>query len=193
PLPGRSRCRSAGRGWRAAASRDGEDTQAVIQGYFKLADSDTDKSRAAMVRKVVVTSLTALDAVDAVVELLNSSPHEEVRQAAVIGLRHWIGVRGGRDDLLYQMLMDKLGFTKVEAAAVMEMLHSPFDREAPETFQTLIAFLKHRKQSIRELAHWHLIRLEPKGAEIPYSASASAEERAKAVQAWSKLLGGEDK
>jgi hypothetical protein len=47
--------------------------------------------------------------------------------------------------------------------------------------------LKHRKQAIRELAHWHLIRLEPKGADIPYSASGTEEERAKAVAAWTKL------
>jgi hypothetical protein len=85
------------------------------------------------------------------------------------------------------LLMDKLGYTKVEAAAVMEMLHSPFEREAVETYQTLIAFLKHRKQAIRALAHWHLVRLEPKGADIPFRASASAEERDKAVEAWSKL------
>jgi len=170
-----------------AGKLSGDEPGAVIQGYFKLADADADKERAAMVRKLVVTSLTALDAIDRVVDLLNSSPHEEVLQAAIIGLRHWIGVRGGRDDLLYKLLMDKLGYTKVEAAAVLEMLHSPFEREAVETYQTLIAFLKHRKQAIRALAHWHLVRLEPKGADIPFRASASDEERAKAVEAWSKL------
>jgi hypothetical protein len=171
----------------------GDDIREVIEGYFKLAAADKNQDRARMVRKVVVTSLTALDEVQTVVDLLNTSPKSDVRESAVIGLRHWIGVRGGRDDLLYKLLMEKLGYTKNEAGAVLEMLHSPFDREAVETYQTLIAFLKHRKQSIRELAHWHLIRLEPKGAEIPYSASGSEEERIKAMAAWTKLKLSEGK
>jgi hypothetical protein len=170
-----------------AGKLTGDDVRTVIEGYFKMAAKDTNPERAAMVRKVLVTSLTALDEVQFVLDLLNTSPYPEVRDSAVIGMRHWIGVRGGRDDLLYKMLMDKLGYSKVEAGAVMEMLHSPFDRDAVETYQTLIAFLKHRKQAIRELAHWHLIRLEPKGADIPYSASGTEEERAKAVAAWTKL------
>jgi hypothetical protein len=176
-----------------AGKMSGDDIREVIEGYFKLAAADKNQDRARMVRKVVVTSLTALDEVQTVVDLLNTSPKSDVRESAVIGLRHWIGVRGGRDDLLYKLLMEKLGYTKNEAGAVLEMLHSPFDREAVETYQTLIAFLKHRKQSIRELAHWHLIRLEPKGAEIPYSASGSEEERIKAMAAWTKLKLSEGK
>jgi hypothetical protein len=171
----------------------GTDPNTLIGDYFKLAAEDKDTTRAAMVRKVLVTSLTALDEVKKVVELLETSPYPEVRDSAVIGLRHWIGSRGGRDDKLYNILMEESGYSKNEAAAIMEMLHSPFDRDAIETYQTLIAFLKHRRQAIRELAHWHLIRLEPKGAEIPYDASGSAEERAKAVAAWLKLKAGEGK
>ena len=70
----------------------------------------------------------------------------------------------------------------------MQLLHSPFDREAPETFETLIAYLKHRKQGVRELAHWHLVRLAPIGRKIPFDAGGTAEDREKAAAAWRELV-----
>jgi hypothetical protein len=86
------------------------------------------------------------------------------------------------------VLRDELNYTKAEAETIMQMLHSPFDRGQAETYETLIAYLKHRKQAVRELAYWHLSRLTTVGRDIAYDAAAPAAERNKAVAAWKKLI-----
>jgi hypothetical protein len=48
--------------------------------------------------------------------------------------------------------------------------------------------LNHRNIAIRELAHWHLVRLAPTGEDIPYDAAAAKAERDKAVAKWKKLI-----
>jgi hypothetical protein len=111
-----------------------------------------------------------------------------MRKAAVIGLRHWIGARAGRDEKLYRVLQDDVGFSRAEAETVMQLLHSPFDPDQPETYEALIAYLKHRKQAVRELSHWHLVRLAPIGRKIDFDASAEQAAREKAADAWEKLI-----
>lgn len=170
-----------------AGKLKGEDPGEAARHFFELSMKDKVAERGSMLRRVAVTTLAALDHVEAVIAMLGESPNPEVRSAAVIALRHWIGARGGRDDKLYDVLVDRMGYTKNEAEAIMQMLHSPFDPTQVETFETLIAYLKHRKQAVRELAHWHLTRLAPKGRDIPYDAAGPAEERAKAADAWRKL------
>jgi hypothetical protein len=170
-----------------AGKLKGDDAGTVAMAFFRLSMLDKVKERGSMVRKLVVTTMAALDHVERVVELLENSPNDDVRKAAVIALRHWIGARGGRDDKLFDILVDHRYYTKVEADAVMQLLHSPFDPDVPETYDTLIAYLKHRKQAVRELAHWHLTRLAPMGSKIPFDAGGPAEERAKAVEEWRKL------
>jgi hypothetical protein len=68
------------------------------------------------------------------------------------------------------------------------LLHTPFDPKAPETYETLIAYLRHDKQPVRELAKWHLDRLAPAGRSIPFDAAAPPEEREKAYKEWKKLI-----
>jgi hypothetical protein len=164
------------------------DPDEVASELLAAADKDTNKSRAAMLRQLVVYALAATDDVEKVVELLATSKHDEVRKTAVIALRHWIGVRGGRDEKLYTVLVGNLDYSKAEAATLLQLLHSPFAQDQPETYETLIAYLRHRRQAIRELAHWHLIRLSPVGQDIPFDASASAAERDKAAALWKKLI-----
>jgi uncharacterized protein (TIGR03000 family) len=89
---------------------------------------------------------------------------------------------------LYEALQSDLGFSKNDAETVLQLLHSPFDLEQPETYETLIAYLRHRRQAVRELAAWHLYRLAPIGQKIPFNAAASPEEHAKAAAAWKKLI-----
>jgi hypothetical protein len=155
-----------------------------------MADKEPLKLRATMIRVLVVHAAAALDAVERVAGFLETSKDAAARKAAVVGLRHWIGVNEGRDLILYNILMDRdgLNFSKPEAMAVMQLLHSPFSPEVPETYETLIAYLNHRRQAVRELAHWHLVRLAPEGKEIKYDAAASAADRGKAIAAWKKLI-----
>ncbi|NBO93703.1 MAG: hypothetical protein EBV06_15545 [Planctomycetia bacterium] len=170
-----------------AGKLKGEEPGAVAQAFFALSLKDKIAERGAMVRQIVVTTLAALDEVDKVVDLLETSPNHDARKAAVIGLRHWIGAREGRDDKLHDLLIENRHYTKVEADVILNLLHSPFDPNVAETYDTLIAYLKHRKQAVRELSHWHLTRLAPLGRDIPYDAHGPAEERAKAADAWRKL------
>jgi hypothetical protein len=152
------------------------------------AEKDENKDRALMLRRMLVFALAAMDDVDDVAKLLNESKLPEVRKTAVIALRHWIGGRPGRDEKLYDALMNDVRFTRGEAETLMQLLHSPFDPEQAETYETLIAYLSHRRQAVRELAYWHLVRLAPAGRKIPFDASAPAAERSKSVAAWEKLI-----
>lgn len=149
-----------------------------------LAAKEPNKERAKVMRELIVYAMEAMDEVDKVADVLGTSKHREMRQAAVVCLRHWIGEREGRDERLFALLQNELGYTKAEAASVLQLLHSPFNRDQPETYETLITFLKHRKQAVRQLAHWHLIRLAPIGRDIPFDASGPADAREKAFAAW---------
>lgn len=160
----------------------------VARGVFALAAKEKSRVRAGMLRRLLIAAMAALDDVEGVAEQLGTSPHDEVRKTAVIALRHWIGARAGRDEKLYEVLVSLLHYTKNEADAILQMLHSPFNREQPETYETLIAFLRHRKQAVRELAHWHLVRLAPAGRDIPFDAAADAAARDKAAAEWRKLI-----
>ncbi len=164
------------------------DPEEVGQAMLAAAEKEKDRTRARIIRYLVVHAMAALDEVGAVAEMLGSSRHDEARKAAVVGLRHWIGANEGRDQKLYEVLQHDLGYTKAEAETLMQLLHSPFDPSQAETYETLIAYLKHRKQAVRELAHWHLVRLAPIGRDIPYDASAPAAEREKAADEWKKRI-----
>ncbi len=165
-----------------------EDAESAARALLLMAAKDAVKERAAMLRRMLVFAMAAVDNVELVAETLNAAPDAEVRGAAVVALRHWIGAREGRDEKLYEVLVGDLKFSKYEAAAVMQMLHSPFTRDQAETYETLIAYLKHRKQAVRELAHWHLVRLAPAGLEIPFDAAGDSDARDKAHAAWVKLI-----
>jgi uncharacterized protein (TIGR03000 family) len=164
------------------------DPDEVAAQLLVLAEKDKDAERAATLRQMVISAMAAGDEVGKVANILNSSKHEDARKAAVVSLRHWIGAREGRDEKLYNILQQQLGFTKNEAEAVMDLLHSPFSPEQAETYETLITYLRHRRQAVRELAAWHLYRLAPTGRTIHFDASAPAAERDKAADEWKKLI-----
>jgi uncharacterized protein (TIGR03000 family) len=165
-----------------------KEPEEVASELLARAEKDKDPERAAALRQIVISAMAASDEVGAVAALLNSSRHDDARNAAVVALRHWIGAREGRDEKLFHILQSQLGFSKSEAEAVMDLLHSPFNRNQPETYETLIAYLKHRRQAVRELAAWHLYRLAPIGRKIAFDASAPAAERDKAADEWKKLI-----
>jgi hypothetical protein len=160
----------------------------ALADLLAAAGRDTDARRAALTQEIAVLSLAALDEVSAVADALADAKHAALRNAAVTALRHWIGADAGRDALLYRVLMEHSRLSAAQAETVMQLLHSPFAPDQPETYETLIAYLQHGQLAVRELAHWHLQRLAPVGRDIKYDAAAPEAERTKAVEEWKKLI-----
>jgi hypothetical protein len=135
-----------------------------------------------------VLGLAALGDIEPVIEALADPRRPFVRTTAVLALRHWIGDSAGRDQQLYHLLISRLNYSKAQAETVLQLLHSPFAADQPETYQTLIAYLQHGRPTVRELAWWHLSRLVAADQVVPYDSTASPEDRARAAEAWKQLI-----
>ena len=175
------------RTYKAALKKAGSPEEAITA-LLDAAAMEKDKSRAAELREFAVLGWNAMGDLPRVAEALADPHSADVRDAAVLGLRMWIGAEAGRDQILYRLLEERLGYTDRQAEAVLDLLHSPFDAEAPATYEALIRLLQHPKPAVRQLARWHLYRLVPAGRDIPYDPAASEEEREKAVKAWQELV-----
>jgi hypothetical protein len=151
------------------------------------AGRDVEAERRRLLSAFAILGLAALGDVVRVAEAL-ADDEPATRAAAVIGLRHWIGQAGGRDQRLYQLFLDRLHYSRAQAETVLQLLHSPFAADQPETYETLLAYLNHNKLAIRELAWWHLSRLVPEGVGPPYDPGAGEADRARAAAAWKKLI-----
>jgi hypothetical protein len=160
----------------------------ALADLLAAADRDADPRRAALTRTVAVLSLGALDDLTRVADALADGKHAETRDAAVTALRHWIGGGAGRDAKLYRLLIEHSRLSAAQAETVLQLLHSPFAADQPETYETLLAYLEHGQLAVRELARWHLYRLAPAGRDIKYDAAAAEAERTKGVEAWKKLI-----
>jgi hypothetical protein len=152
------------------------------------ADHEADKARAHQARQFGVFGLMALGELMQVADALADPNHPDVRQTAVLALRHWIGEAPGRDLQLDAMLREQFRYTPGQSEAVLQLLHDPFDPSQAETYDVLLAYLNHGRLAVRELARWHLVRLVPAGRDIPYDAAGREEDRAKAVAAWRKAV-----
>ena len=162
--------------------------EGALLALLDAADHEKDKPRAALSRQFAVFGLNALDDLPRVAEAL-ADPHSgDVREAAVLALRTWIGAYAGRDQELFRLLQDHLGYSEPQAETVLDLLHSPFDPDRPTTYEALIHLLQHSKLAVRELARWHLVRLAPAGKDIAFDPAATEAERDKAVKAWKALI-----
>lgn len=139
-------------------------------------------------RRLAIYALGAVDNLQGLTDALAEAPGAVTRQAAVETLRHWIGRGPGRDRRLYRFLVQRQKYAEAQAETVLQLLHSPFDADRAETYETLIAYLRHSRLAVRELARWHLYRLAPAGRKIPYDAGAAEAERIKGYEAWKKLI-----
>jgi hypothetical protein len=160
----------------------------ALNDLLTFADRDPGASWAPVARRFVVYSLGATDQLPELVGSLTDPKHADVRDAAIEALRHWIGRGPGQDEQLYNLLVKQEKYPPTQAEVVMQLLHSPFQADEPETYQTLIDYLRHDKLAVRELARWHLYRLAPAGKDIAYDATGSADERAKAYNKWKELI-----
>jgi hypothetical protein len=161
----------------------------AMTGLATLADEEKDAVKAGILRRSAVYGSAALDNLGPVVDAL-ADKHGDVRDAAVVALRAWIGRGPGHDRRLYDYLQDQKKFSKAHAAIGLELLHSFGDDDLarPETYEALIAYLRHTRPAVRELAAWQLYRLVPNGKDIAYDPSGTAEDLDKAYKAWKKLV-----
>ena len=123
----------------------------ALAGLLDEAAHEKDKPRAALLRQFGVLGLNAVGALPRVAEALADAHSADVRDAAVLALRMWIGGAPGRDLELYHLLQDHLGYSDRQAEAVLDLLHSPFDPNRPATYEALIRLLQHPKLAVREL------------------------------------------
>jgi hypothetical protein len=153
-------------------------------------DAMLKSARTTDARKAAVTAFGAVDDLDKLMAALGNAEFPDLRDQAVLVLRHWLGREPGQSIKLYQSLQRDHQYTAIQAKSLLHLLHGiePVRRQQPGTYDLLIEDLQNRKLFIRELARWHLVRLAPEGKNIPYDAAGSEEQRRNAIAAWRRLI-----
>jgi hypothetical protein len=141
-------------------------------------------------RLVGVTWAGALDDLPRLVGALADAKHADVRDHAVLVLRHWMGRGPGQVMKLYQALQDRLQLSEISARMVVQLLFgfTDEDRTHPATYELLIGDLQHPQLAVRELARWHLVRLVPAGRDIPFDPAGPEAARQRGVAQWQALI-----
>ncbi|HEX3314191.1 MAG TPA: hypothetical protein VHR72_04825 [Gemmataceae bacterium] len=166
-----------GAAFAAAAASD-----SPVVAAAKLAKGDD-----ALLRKAGVAALGALDRLDELGKLLDSSKEADVRNEAILVLRHWLGRQPGQIKKLESALA-QAGLSPNQSATVLTLLigFDQAERARPGTYALLLGELDHPRLAIRSLAAWHLRRLVPAGNSIAYDPAAT--NRQAAVAQWRRLI-----
>lgn len=163
----------------------------------RLADETVDKALADSLasdnkedRELAVYTYAAIDDLPHLAEALGDAKRADVRAVAIDAFHHWMGQAADHDVQIYTFLRKEWSYTPEQAEIVVQLLHGfrESDRDRPETYETLIEYLRHRKRSVRELARYHLYRWVIAGRSIPYDASYTPEQLDKAVKAWKEII-----
>lgn len=165
-----------------------KEPRTALYDLLAAAETERDGDQAKAFAEFAVFGLAAINDIDRVMQALADPKQPEARKTAAAALRHWIGDSPGRDQRLYQYLPEHLGYSKAQAATVLHLLHSELPAEEPETYEALIANLRHEKLAIRELAWRQLSRLVPANVAAPYDPAGTDAERAAAYKAWKELV-----
>jgi hypothetical protein len=146
-------------------------------------------SKSAVERTAAVNAMGALDDVHGLFVTLASSPHADTRDHAVLALRNWLGRAPGQTAKLDAGLK-KAGYTDVEARTLLHLLYgfTPDEKREPATYDLLLTSLKHSRPAVRQLAHWHLIRLVPEGKTIAFEPLAPEAEQQRNYDQWRQLI-----
>ena len=78
----------------------------------------------------------------------------------------------------------------VNNRTVLHLLYgfTPEEKREPATYEVLVGSLNHSRPAVRQLAHWHLVRLVPDGKTIPFNALAPDAELQRAQDQWRALV-----
>ncbi len=164
-----------------AGKLNAESPKAAVVALVKSAD--------ALERRVGVTALGAVDDLPHLLDALEDSKHKDAREQAVLTLRAYMGRSSGQlKSLRGAMLKHK--YTPAQMKTTMHLLFGFDDQERvrPVVFELLIQSLEHKSVGVRELAHWHLVRMAPAGRDIDYDAGAPEADRQAAVERWRQLI-----
>lgn len=151
--------------------------------------SDALESKEEKERIIAVYRAIGMDGVGSVIKVLNGDKSAEVRKAAAYALRSFAGRGTDQVQQLYTALADQ----KIKAGQAGILTHllqgfSPEERNRPELYDSLIEYLGHDLMGIRHLAADQLAQLVPAGKDIAFDAAAGADARARAQEAWRKLI-----
>jgi hypothetical protein len=151
---------------------------------------ETVESDDPVYRRLAVILMAGTDDLRGLGKALRQEKHSDVRDDAVLVLRHWLGRAPAQEQKLYRAIQEVWGYTPGQAETLLYFLHgfSETDLQRPETYQMLISYLAHPRPAVRGLAYWYLVRLVPAGQKIAYDPLAPREARDKARQEWKKLV-----
>lgn len=143
----------------------------------------------AIERKVGLTAVGALGSPAPLFLALQKSKDADTRQFSIQVIRSWLGQGPGQIKKLEEAA-SKLGLSKTDTESLIHLLlgFDDDERANPATYQLLIHGLKHSKQIVRELSHWHLVRLAPAGKTIAYDATGTPEQLQAAIDRWRELI-----
>jgi hypothetical protein len=132
----------------------------------------------------------AFDLVPKLIDALADPKRADVRENAIMVLRHWIGRSAGQDQKLFEALQVDKKYTPIQAEIVLQGLHSPGEADLgrPETYESLINYLSHPKVAIRELAKYHLYRTVSGAKDIPFDPAGPEADREAAIKKWKVLI-----
>ena len=139
-------------------------------------------------RRLAVYALGAVDDLQGLTDALAESPSAVTRQAAVRGAAS-AGSDGKRSRIANCTTSWYIArsMPRRMAETMLQLLHSPFDRDRPGDLCDTPSYLRHNRLAVRD-RDWHLYRLAPAGRKIPYNAGTAEAERIKGYEAWKKLI-----
>jgi hypothetical protein len=165
------------------------DSRIKDQGTLEEAFRDALKFKdpKSLLRVVAVFGIGAIDDLPHLIDAAGNADFRDVRIAAISAMRHWGALKPGNDIKLFTALEGK--YRAGPAEIVMTLLHTFGERERgdPLTYETLLAYLKHDKILIRELAYSHLVALDP-DAKIAYDPGGPPAHRDAVVQKWKERI-----
>jgi hypothetical protein len=144
-------------------------------------------------RRVAVTAAGALDDLPRLLGALADEQNADVRNQAILTLRHWLGRGPGQIKTLGLAMIGSKQFRALKNQVVIPLLigFDEHERVRPGVRDFLVVLLDHKNIAVRELAHWHLVRIAPKGRDIAYDPAGPAEGRQQAIERWRQLLSAE--
>jgi hypothetical protein len=181
----------------SALSEQGKKAAAAIEKFRQACAMDHARaidafllSKDPVEQRVALVTLGGLDDLPKMGKALSDATTSEEWDFGITVLRHWLGRSRGQEQRFYNMLVELRGYTPDQAKAIIQMLFgfSDADIRQPETYEVLIEYLIHERAGIRNLAEWHLVRLVPRGKEIPFKPNGTPEENVKVYESWKKLI-----